>query len=420
MKKKSRIIATSIASIAMCASLAVGGTFALFTSESTVNVAVTSGKVDVNATIVEESLQTYSYVWNGVEDRYDSVATDANGVFTNGGTATFDSQARLALDLMSPGDKATFTIDVENESNISVKYRVRLFAEGELAEALVATASIEGKDYVLQGVEDKKTLWQTAVAKEEIEDIQVTVEFPDSEKANDYMNKSATLTYTVEAVQGNANVVDHEVSEADKLQAAFEEGGYVTYGGTWEGEESLCLGDNDVVLGKSELTNKNIQSSCPAIIQSYTGSTLTLASGASLTANDIGKESYGVFLMDSDIVLEEGSKLTARGANVRAIAVQPNLNYVTKIYLNGSELIEVSDGATGISLHTQGYFEIYVESYEDYGYYKNITWVENSTSNVAWFVKGALVATDEANLLDALAKGGDVTLVDDVAFETTA
>lgn len=45
MTKKTKVLATSIASIAMCASIAVGGTFALFTSESEVNVAVTSGKV---------------------------------------------------------------------------------------------------------------------------------------------------------------------------------------------------------------------------------------------------------------------------------------------------------------------------------------------------------------------------------------
>lgn len=44
--------------IALCMSLMAGATFALFTSESKVNIAVTSGKVSVVANIDETSVQT--------------------------------------------------------------------------------------------------------------------------------------------------------------------------------------------------------------------------------------------------------------------------------------------------------------------------------------------------------------------------
>ena len=390
--KKGKIIATSIASIAMCASLIAGGTYALFTSESTVNIAVTSGKVDVNATIVEDSLQTYSYAWNGETQKYDSVATEVNGTFTNGGTATFDSKAKLSLDLLSPGDKATFTIDVDNQSNINVKYRVCLSAEGELAPALVATANIEGTDYVLTGVEDKKTLWQSALAKEEIEDIEVTVEFPDRLNNNDYMEKTATLTYTLEAVQGNANVVDHEVTEEDALQAAFDEGGYVTYDGTWEGKETLVLNGKDVVLGTANLTNTNLtQVDEYNIIQFYKGETLTLASGANLTVQN-QRNAAAVNLVEyygnrgGGIVLEEGSKITAKGEAVYGISMQGGSSTTMRIYLNGSNLIEVSNGATGIMLGSAGTYEIYVQSYEDYKYYSAMTATDGTAVNVTWYV----------------------------------
>ena len=56
MNSKSKVLLSSIASIALCSSIAVGGTFALFTSESKGNVAVPAGKVKVTAEIVEESL----------------------------------------------------------------------------------------------------------------------------------------------------------------------------------------------------------------------------------------------------------------------------------------------------------------------------------------------------------------------------
>ncbi len=422
--KKGRIIATSIASIAMCASLIAGGTYALFTSESGVNIAVTSGKVDVNATIVEESLQTYSYAWNGETQKYDSVETEVNGTFTNGGTATFDSKAKLALDLMSPGDKATFTIDVDNQSNINVKYRVCLSAEGELADALVATANIEGTPYKLTGEEEKKTLWKTALANEEIEDIEVTVEFPDGEKVNDYMEKSATLTYTLEAVQGNANVVDHEVTEEDALQKAFEEGGYVTYDGTWAGKETLVLNEKDVVLGSANLTNENLTEE--NIIQFYQGETLTLASGANLTVQN-QPNAVAVNAVDyygnrgGDIVLEEGSKITAKGQYVYGISMQGGLSVAMKLYLNGSNLIEVSDGATGIMLGAGATYEIYVQNYEDYKYYRAMTGTDGTAVSVTWYVGDDfaidqdvdVVAFDTDGLLNAIknAPAGQTTTI---------
>ena len=91
MKKKT--IATSVLAIALSASIAVGGTYALFTSESTVNVAITSGKVEVVATIPESDFATYSVVpaANGtiVDEnggKYEYVQ-QAAGTFKNGGTA---------------------------------------------------------------------------------------------------------------------------------------------------------------------------------------------------------------------------------------------------------------------------------------------------------------------------------------------
>ena len=46
---KKRVVATSLMSIAMLAGIATGATYALFTSEDTVNVAVNAGKVSVDA-----------------------------------------------------------------------------------------------------------------------------------------------------------------------------------------------------------------------------------------------------------------------------------------------------------------------------------------------------------------------------------
>ena len=168
MKKK--FLLTSVLVILMCASLIGGATFALFTSEQKLDIAVTSGKVDVEATI--ENLNTYS-----MENANTTV-----GVFENGGTATFD-------------------VKIVNDSNIKASYRIRAYVEGALQEALVINATIAGEDVVLSDVE-YVTNWVEFNGKETII-VPMSVLLPlDSD--NDAQGLSAKVTFAVEAVQANA------------------------------------------------------------------------------------------------------------------------------------------------------------------------------------------------------------------------
>ena len=186
MKQRSKVIATSIATIAMCASLAVGGTFALFTSESEVNIAVTSGKVDVFASVNEESLKTYSMG-----------AIQEKGKFQNGGTAAFNAQSQLELSLMTPGDKAEFTVDIANNSNVAIQYKVSFDVKGGLVGALDCDAT------------NAENTWIFAEAGKAIDSVAVSVELPES-VGNDYQDKTdaTIITVKVEAVQGNAKMED--------------------------------------------------------------------------------------------------------------------------------------------------------------------------------------------------------------------
>ena len=182
MKKKRSIIATSIVTIALSSSIAVGGTFALFTSESKVNIAVTSGKVDLVANISDLTL--YSM---GVEQ--------TNGVFENGGTAVLDGNT-LSLSSVSPGDKATFDVDITNNSNVPVQYKMEWTVDGALADALVILANEEA-------LED--TQWTPLAVGEGVDSLSVSVELPEA-VGNEYQKKSAEISFRVEAVQGNAHV----------------------------------------------------------------------------------------------------------------------------------------------------------------------------------------------------------------------
>ena len=183
---KNKIIVSSILTIALCLSMIAGSTFALFTSESKVDIAVTSGTLDVDA-VINNDLQL------------SSLGVAQTGTFANGGTATLAGDT-LTLDKLTPGDKATFSITVTNNSNVAMNYRFVWSVEGDLYPFL--TATVDGVALVNNST--PYTLWDTSV---KTKTFAVVVELPQG-VGNDAQNKTADISFKVEAVQGNVEIVD--------------------------------------------------------------------------------------------------------------------------------------------------------------------------------------------------------------------
>ena len=194
----------SIVTVIVCVILITGSTFSLFTGGDNGDVIIDAANVEVSVSI--GNLKLYS---KGVEQ--------LGTKFQNGGIAdaTDLANGKLVLTNMSPMDRITFTVDVTNESTIDTVYRVKISANGELAEALVVQTAGAPSNF---GVTDWIPL---AAASSENGDkfsaIVVSVEFPngDADKwipegtgDNVYENTSCTIDIAVEAVQGNADVVN--------------------------------------------------------------------------------------------------------------------------------------------------------------------------------------------------------------------
>ena len=193
---KRNVIVSSFMAIALCMSIVAGATFALFTSNSSVNIAITSGNVEVVATASDLVVYSPTSV-NGTEivDRENA----AKGLtFANGGTATLTGN-ELKLDNMTPGDKASFTITVENKSTVAVKYRTKLVCSEN--DGLYSGLVYEIGGYKNTAVTD----WQTLGDKGEIAKFDCFVELP-VKAGSEYNNKKCTLEFVVEAVQGNAEI----------------------------------------------------------------------------------------------------------------------------------------------------------------------------------------------------------------------
>lgn len=215
MKKK--VLLSSIAIIALCLCLIAGSTFALFTSTSGVNIAVTAGELDVVATI-DDDLITWSLGETEADNRH--------GDFANGGNAVVDG-GELIISRMTPGDTVKFNINVENNSNVALQYKVKATSTvngtvKDLSDALETTVTINGSEYKMtKNGKSFETDYIEVMAPggvaQDITAITVVVTFPngnaddtlDSEGNileygdNYYKGATAKIVFTVEAVQHN-------------------------------------------------------------------------------------------------------------------------------------------------------------------------------------------------------------------------
>ena len=199
---KNKVIISSILTIAMCLSMIAGSTFALFTSESQVNVAVTSGKVSVTA--VAENLTLGSTLGANVAETSANFIEDTN---------------EIKLVNFVPGDFVKFDLRIKNESTVTVNYRT-------VIQKVLDTGLFGGLNVTIgnetYGGNLKYSPWSTILPGSADVIVPVVISLPESAGV-DYMAKSCTISYMVEAVQGNASLVEAPTN-ADQLQAAINAG----------------------------------------------------------------------------------------------------------------------------------------------------------------------------------------------------
>ncbi len=208
-----RIILTSAMSLVIAVSMIFGATFALFTSKSETNIAVTSGTVKVNATVAKaENDWIYSptlIAADGSEITDPTNAADLdNGVFANKGTASVEGNT-VKLTNATPGDKVNFVVNIENKSNVAIKYRTMITASnGALKDVVVV--EIDHKAYT--GTEIKNT-WLKADPMQPIASFPVSIELPIGVNGDAYEGQEMTFGIVVEAVQANADTTEEITAE---------------------------------------------------------------------------------------------------------------------------------------------------------------------------------------------------------------
>ena len=206
MKKK--VLLSSILTIALCLSLIAGSTYALFTSESEVNIAVTAGKVEMTATITDLKLESVEANPQGnIVDEFGgkySYVECANNTFINGGKATLNAETK-ALDLVqvTPGDKVSFNVQGTNTSDVVIMYRYIVECAGEELLMRGLNVTVDGVAY--PALDSYTSVWAQLLPGQNIDPELIVIELPVTAN-NDYQEQTTSVKVTVEAVQGNADI----------------------------------------------------------------------------------------------------------------------------------------------------------------------------------------------------------------------
>lgn len=200
---KKRFLFSSICSIVLCISLISGATFALFTSESKNNISITSGKVEMLSTV--ENIKTWS-----LEDDL-TLPGRSDGTFTQGGYVQFKDNL-LTINKIIPGDKVSFDITGQNNSNVTILYRYRIECFENTDLLLMDGLEVSINDQVYQGLKSYTSKWTLLNEKENFETVHVEVLLPEN-AGNVYQDLTTNLVIVVEAVQGNAGYTDSEKVE---------------------------------------------------------------------------------------------------------------------------------------------------------------------------------------------------------------
>lgn len=228
---------SSILTIVLCVSMIAGSTFALFTSKDSVDVSVKAAKVNITANVENIALSSMG------------VASADGKTFANGGTAEYDPESgKFTLTSVAPGDKVTFDIKVTNNSDIAIQYRVKWTVEGGLLGALVATVD----DVALKSVVSEWSAWSTTDSATKT--LRVSLELP-VEADDTFQEKSATVAFVVEAVQGNGVAYlpgEQYASSEEGLRAAFANGGDIVL------NNNIALENGSLVVPAGKTVNLDL------------------------------------------------------------------------------------------------------------------------------------------------------------------
>lgn len=233
MKMNKKALLSSALTIVLCLSLIAGSTFALFTSQTDVSIAVDAGRVNIQAGLTQPTL----YSVDPIADGETATEYDENGkgyiyekqdvTFANGGTAVLGDRVNedgtvtpngiITLTNITPGDKIEFNLTGSNTSDVAVQYRYKFDVIDGYDLMVGCNVIVNGTKYASLATYTSE--WNELLVGADIPEVKLALELPVS-AGNEYQELDAQVKVSVEAVQRNADVSDTDAVSVKYITTA--------------------------------------------------------------------------------------------------------------------------------------------------------------------------------------------------------
>ena len=433
---KRTAIVMALITVALCAAVIAGATFALFSSSVTNDINVNTGDIAISSTV--KLTNAWSTSQGGEQDTAENSGSKTSLIFpATGGSVSVGEDGRISISGMGLGDGATFSITLDMEYSINMKYSLVLktntaddFLRNNLQVTVAdnpAVSLADGSVYIIPWTNAYSVTDSTPASASVTASFSLSLPWSAIDSAP-VGGSSISLALVTSGVQVNALAVSGSPSGSNEYYVTNQDELNKALTAMESGDSVYLAGD------KSNWTTADISFNENKSISVYGSRVGTLTVNAPNASID-----YYIEMIDSAIVAAnslhiygqvgsaqvnggrivfESESIVAKLAAVPAANTHVEVEFAKNTAV--TESVTVNTSASGSSTNLSIAENVTVPSLSVEGSGKvaidNNGVIKDSTVDEGSSVTANSKVTDEASLRGALALGGEVTLESDIAL----
>ena len=433
---KRTAIVMALITVALCAAVIAGATFALFSSSVTNDINVNTGDIAISSTV--ELTNAWSTSQGGEQNTAENSGSETSLIFpTTGGSVSVGEDGRISISGMGLGDGATFSITLDMEYSINMKYSLVLktntaddFLRNNLQVTVAdnpAVSLADGSVYIIPWTNADSVTDSTPASACVTASFSLSLPWSAIDSAP-VGGSSISLALVTSGVQVNALAVSGSPSgsneyyvtnqdELDKALTAMESGDSVYLAGdesNWKTAD-ISFNENKSISVYGSRVGTLTVNAPNASIDYY----IELIDSAVVAANSLhiygqvgsAQVNGGRIVFESESIVAKLAAVPAENTHVEVEFAQ-NTAVTKSVTVNtsasgSSTNLSIAENVTVPSLSVEGSGKVAID---------NNGVIKDSTVGEGSSVTANSKVTDEASLRGALALGGEVTLESDIAL----
>ena len=437
---KRTAIVMALITVALCAAVIAGATFALFSSSVTNDINVNTGDIAISSTV--ELTNAWSTSQGGEQNTAENKGSETSLIFpATGGSVSVGEDGRISISGMGLGDGATFSITLDMKYSINMKYSLVLktntaddFLRNNLQVTVAdnpAVSLADGSVYIIPWTNAGSVTDSTPASAHVTASFSLSLPWSAIDSAP-VGGSSISLALVTSGVQVNALAVSGSPSgsneyyvtnqdELNKALTAMESGDSVYLAGdksNWTTAD-ISFNENKSISVYGSRVGTLTVNAPKASIDYYIEYTelidsAIVASDSLHIYGEVGSAQVngGRIVFESESIVAKLAAVPAANTHVE-VEFAKNTAVTESVTVNtsasgSSTNLSIAENVTVPSLSVKGSGEVAID---------NNGVIKDSTVDEGSSVTANSKVTDEASLRGALALGGEVTLAGDITVD---